>query len=452
MDIGALMAYTSRLMSQPTEIIRKSFGLKEEVKPQLEASYHSPLIEKIKANGFRHQTGRLTFRLAQEFGFCYGVDRAIDYAYETKAKFPDRRIFLTNEIIHNQRVNEKLREIGIQFLYGPYSSGVAVDDIRSEDVVILPAFGAMVRETAELQKKGCVIVDTTCGSVMSVWKRVDSYGRDGFTSLIHGKYDHEETRATSSRALQYKNGKYLVVRDKEQAQKVCDYIEGRGSKEAFMKEFEPAASAGFDPDTDLQQIGCANQTTMLSTESLEIANMIQKSIQVRYGSEEVKKRFRHFDTICSATQDRQDAVLKLATEGVDLMIVVGGYNSSNTSHLVEISLHYGPAYHVKDAECIVSRHMIRHKKVFSMEELETSPWLPEGNITIGITAGASTPNRVIEEVIERISELGREQASGALVCINCGAALENRSCKARCTRCGYFEDCSDGGNDHPNKE
>lgn len=431
-------------MTQPTEIIRKSFGLKEEVKPQLEASYHSPLIEQIKTNGFRYQSGRLTFKLAQEFGFCYGVDRAIDYAYETKAKFPNRRIFLTNEIIHNQRVNEKLRDIGIQFLYGPYSSGVSVDEISKEDVVILPAFGAMVKEMAELQKKGCVIVDTTCGSVMSVWKRVDAYGRDRFTALIHGKYDHEETRATSSRSLQYEGGQYLVVRDKAQTQKVCDYIEGRGSKEEFMREFSVAASPGFDPDRDLERVGCANQTTMLSTESLEIANMVQKAIGVRYGENEVAKRFRHFDTICSATQDRQDAVLKLAGERVDLMIVVGGYNSSNTGHLVEISLEHCPAYHVKDAECIISRQLIRHKKVFSMEEIETSPWLPEGNISIGITAGASTPNRVIEEVIQRVIELGAVPSTGALVCVNCGAELENRSCKARCMRCGYFEDCSDG--------
>ncbi len=438
-------------MTQPTEVIRKSFGLKEEVKPQLEASYHSPLIEKIKANGFRLNAGRLTFRLAQEFGFCYGVDRAIDYAYETKARFPDRRIFLTNEIIHNQRVNAKLQEIGIQFLYGPYAGGFSMDDIRKDDVVIVPAFGAMVKEMSELQKKGCVIVDTTCGSVMSVWKRVDAYGRDGFTAIIHGKYDHEETRATSSRSLQYEGGHYLVVRDKVQARKVCDYIEGPSAKEEFMHEFENAASPGFDPDRHLEQIGCANQTTMLSSESLEIANMLQESMRRRHGADALEKRFRHFDTICSATQDRQDAILKLAAEGVDLMIVVGGYNSSNTSHLVEISLQYCPAYHVKDADCIVSRSLIRHKRVFSPEIMETSPWLPDGPLRIGITAGASTPNRVIEEVIERIRAVAQQSPSGDLVCINCGAVLQGRQCKARCTRCGYFEDCSDGVSDHPNR-
>ena len=399
-------------MNDKTEIIRKSFGLKDEIRPQLQESYHSSLIEQIKNQNFRLKTGRLTVYLAQEFGFCYGVDRAIDYAYQTRAKFPHRRIFLTNEIIHNPRVNAKLQEMGIQFLSGPYASGVSVEDIREEDVVIMPAFGTTVKELDALQKRGCVMVDTTCGSVMSVWKRVESYAREGFTSIIHGKYDHEETLATCSRASQYPNGKFLVVRDKKEAQEVCDYIEGRGSRDVFLKQFAKTVSGEFDPDRDLGHVGCANQTTMLSSESLEIANMLEASIEKRYGASELANRFRHFDTICSATQERQDAVLKLAREGMDLMIVVGGYNSSNTGHLVEISLESCPAYHVKDASCILSSTRIQHKKAekgsapFSYSEiLETENWLPEGNLKIGITAGASTPNRVIEEVIERLMEI-----------------------------------------------
>ncbi len=389
----------------PQPIIRTSFGLKEEVKPQLAESYHSPLIDEIKANRFTLTSGRLTFRLAQEFGFCYGVDRAIDYAYQTRARFPDRRIFITNEIIHNPRVNSKLREMGIEFLSGSYSSGLTLQDVTRNDVVILPAFGTTLLELSELESKGCVLVDTTCGSVMSVWKRVDAYARDGFTSIIHGKYEHEETQATSSRSHRYEDGKFLVVRDMDQAKKVCEYIEGRGNREDFLKEFSKAASAGFDPDKDLEKIGCANQTTMLSSESLEIANMLQSSLIRRWGEDAAKNKFRHFDTICSATQERQDAVLELVREGVDLMIVVGGYNSSNTSHLVEISLDRSPAYHVKDAECILSKERIQHKKVSSPEIIETTGWLPEGKIRIGVTAGASTPNRVIEEVIRRIMEL-----------------------------------------------
>lgn len=389
-------------------IIRKSFGLKEEIRPQLEASYHSPLIHRIKQEGYRLETAGLTIRLAQEFGFCYGVDRAVDYAYETRAKFPKKRIFLTNEIIHNPRVNTKLQELGVEFLRGPYKSGDGAERITKDDVVIIPAFGTTVSELDELQKKGCVLVDTTCGSVMSVWKRVESYAREGFTSVIHGKYDHEETRATSSRATQYPGGKYLVVRDKAEAKIVCDYIEKGGDRAAFLAQFPQAVSPGFDPDRDLGRIGCANQTTMLSSESLEIANRLQESIRRRYGTEELSRRFRHFDTICSATQDRQDAVLKLAREGVDVMMVVGGYNSSNTGHLVEISLEFCPAYHVKDASCIISKDEIEHKPVAQMEPVRTRGWLPTGKAAVGVTAGASTPNRVIEEVIERIIKVRQE--------------------------------------------
>lgn len=392
-------------MPDNSQIIRKSFGLKEQIRPALEANYHSSLIDKIKAEGCRLETGRLTICLAEEFGFCYGVDRAIDYAYETQAKFPAKKIYLTNEIIHNPQVNAKLRELGVEFLSGPYADGKTPQDIEEGDVVIIPAFGTTVTELDELQRRGCILVDTTCGSVMSVWKRVESYAREGFTSLIHGKYDHEETRATSSRATQYSGGKYLIVRDKAQAQKVCDYIEGGDGREVFMKEFEKAVSPAFDPDQNLTRIGCANQTTMLSSESLEIANMLQASLGRRYGVEELPRRFRHFDTICSATQDRQDAVLKLARQGIDLMIVVGGYNSSNTGHLVEISLEFCPAFHIRDAECMISKDRIRHKKVFSSEIIETGNWLPEGPVKIGVTAGASTPNRVIEEVIERIVKI-----------------------------------------------
>ncbi|OGW80104.1 MAG: 4-hydroxy-3-methylbut-2-enyl diphosphate reductase [Omnitrophica bacterium GWA2_52_8] len=387
-----------------SEIIRKSFGLKEQVKPQLVSSYHSPLIERIKANGYLLSAGRLTFHLAEEFGFCYGVDRAIDYAYETKAKFPDRRIFLTNEIIHNPKVNKKLREMGIQFLSGPYGADVRPEDVRGDDVVIIPAFGTTLRELAEFQKKGCVLVDTTCGSVMSVWKRVESYSRDGFTSIIHGKYAHEETQATCSRAVQYPQGRYLVVRDLDQARKVCDYILGRLSKSKFEETFCRAVSTGFDPDQDLGKIGCANQTTMLSSESMEIANRLQAAVRERYGESELPRRFRHFDTICSATQERQDAVNKLVRQGMDLMMVVGGFNSSNTGHLAEISSEYCPAYHIHDPDCILSGSRIRHKKAYQDDIIETDNWLPEGAVHIGMTAGASTPNRMIEEVIFKILE------------------------------------------------
>jgi len=385
---------------QEREIIRKSFGLKKDILPQLEASYDSPLIDKIKSQDYELIAGRLKIKLAREFGFCYGVDRAIEYAYETRTKFPDKRIFLTNEIIHNPQVNSKLSELGIKFLTKTANS-LNMEDVGPEDVVLIPAFGNPTLELKKLQARGCILVDTTCGSVMSVWKRVESYSRDGFTAAIHGKYDHEETLATSSRA-----NKYVVIRDRRQTDIICGYIEGRVKSEEFFAEFKNALSDNFDPALDLGYLGCANQTTMLSSESMEIASLLRESMIRRHGEQETANRFRHFDTICSATQDRQDAVLRLVREGIDLMIVVGGYNSSNTGHLVEISLESCPAYHVKDAGCILSKDLIQHKKVMSHEIIDSTNWLPEGPAVIGVTAGASTPNRVIQEVIERILDVG----------------------------------------------
>ncbi len=388
-----------------SKIIRTSFGLQSSIKPQLEQSYSSPLVDSLRANGFTRKEGRIELFLAEEFGFCYGVDRAIDYAYQTRAQFPDRRIFLTNEIIHNPRVNTELKEMGIEFLPPLKEGNCDVSQLTNKDVVLMPAFGTTVILQKKLEEIGCVIVDTTCGSVMSVWKRVESYSRDGFTSVIHGKYNHEETLATSSRALKYPNGKYLVVRDKSEAQKVCDYIEKGGDRAAFLKEFSWCASSGFDPDRDLQKVGCANQTTMLSSESLEIANMLKSTLEKKYGEAKLPSCFRHFDTICSATQDRQDAVMRLMQKKIDLMLVVGGYNSSNTGHLAEMSAEYCPSYHVKDASCLKSANEIEYKVIFKEDIRTAQNWLKPGFLKVGITAGASTPNRVIEEVIARLFEL-----------------------------------------------
>ena len=366
------------------------------IRQQLDQSYHSPLIEKIRAAGFALTSGRLEIHLAKEFGFCYGVERAVEFAYETRARFPDRRIFLTNEIIHNPQVNAALQGMGIQIL----AADAPRSGINKKDVVIMPAFGVPVAALHEFRDKGCVIVDTTCGSVMSVWRRVESYGRDGFTSVIHGKYDHEETRATCSRAA-----KYLVVKDQRQARAVCAYILENSGKEKFLEEFKHAGSNGFDPDQDLAKIGFANQTTMLSRESIEISNMLRDAVSARYGVGEIAERFRHFDTICSATQDRQDAVMDLGRQGMSLILVIGGYKSSNTGHLAQIAAASCPAYHVEDTGCLVSGQTIRHKKIGSSEVDETQGWLAAGKLKVGITAGASTPNRVVEEVIERLIEV-----------------------------------------------
>src|SRR5207245_747706 len=220
------------------------------------------------------------------------------------------------------------------------------------DVVILPAFGVTVKDFERLRAVGCVLVDTTCGSVLNVWKRVDSYAKDGFTAVIHGKYYHEETKATSSQVTKYPAGRYLVVRDMEDARQVCVYIEEAGSAELFLRRFAGKMSPGFDPDRDLIRVGVANQTTMLSGESLAIAAELRKSMAKRYGEAALPEHFRTFDTICSATQDRQDAVLKLIADPLDLMVVIGGYNSSNTTHLAAICHDKAPTYHIEDASCI----------------------------------------------------------------------------------------------------
>jgi 4-hydroxy-3-methylbut-2-enyl diphosphate reductase len=328
----------------------------------------------------------------------------VDYAYENKKRFPDRRIFLTTELIHNPRVNNCLREMGIGFLNGTGPQDRKVEQLTPEDVVIIAAFGTRVEEMEMLKARGCVLVDATCGSVVLVWKRVEQYARDGYTAVVHGNYTHEETRATVSRATQFPGGRYVVVWDKAEAVKVCDYIRGGKSKQEFLSQFSSKSSPGFDPDQDLQRVGVANQTTMLSSESLEIGEMLKAAMRDRYGEGHLAEHFRTFDTICSATQDRQDAVMEMVKEPMDLMIVIGGFNSSNTSHLCEIASQHAPAYHIDEADCILSASEIRHKPFGSAVPVVSRDWLPPGKVTIGITAGASTPNRVIGDAMQRIAE------------------------------------------------
>jgi len=374
----------------------------------LAASYHSDLVAEIKASEFTFQSGRLTIHLAREFGFCYGVDRAVDYAYQARQRFPDRSVFLTGEIIHNPHVNRQIRAQGVRFLTDP---GETIDALTPSDVVILPAFGITVELLETLVRRGCTLVDTTCGSVLNVWKNVKRYAEQGFTSVIHGKYWHEETRATASQAQLAGNGHYLVVLDRTEAAMACDYIRGRGSREQFLQVFERAVSPGFDPDVHLQRIGCANQTTMLSSESLEIGEMFRSAMTERYGSGQTDDRFRAFDTICSATQDRQDAVIDLlATERLDLMIVLGGYNSSNTCNLARICADRLPTYHVADPEGLTSAVEIHHKPAGSKHETVTRDWLPSGTLAVGLTSGASTPDNLVERVIRRLDSLANGDA------------------------------------------
>jgi len=385
---------------------RKGFGLKGAIEGALTADYHSRVVDTIRAAGYLLRAGDLTFRLAGEFGFCYGVDRAVEYAYETRTKFPGKRTFLVGEIIHNPHVNQKLEAMGVQFLHRPEGGEFDFAAVSPEDVVILPAFGVTVKDFERLRAIGCVLVDTTCGSVLNVWKRVESYARDGFTALVHGKNYHEETKATSSQVNKHPNGKYIVVRDMTEARVVCDYIEGRGTRDGFVERFGEKMSPGFDPDRDLERVGVANQTTMLSGESLAIAAEIGKSMARRWGDGTLSEHFRTFDTICSATQERQDAVLKLIAEPLDLMVVIGGYNSSNTTHLAAICQQKVTTYHIADATCIdPATGAIRHRPVGEHDETRQERWLPDGALTIGVTAGASTPNNKIGETIERIAAL-----------------------------------------------
>jgi 4-hydroxy-3-methylbut-2-en-1-yl diphosphate reductase len=385
----------------PPVIFRKGLDLKHEVAGVLAESYHSRLIDCIKSDDFRYANGRLSIVLAREFGFCYGVDRAVDYAYQARKRFPERPVFLTGEIIHNPHVNDQLRAQGIRFLSDPEEDPAAVGP---NDVVILPAFGVTVQELLRLSSAGCTLVDTTCGSVLNVWKNVSRYARDGYTSVIHGKYWHEETQATASQAVQVAGGHYLVVLDKVEAALVCDYIRGTGDKATFLERFAKTTSDGFDPDLHLQHVGCANQTTMLSTESMAIGEMFRDAMRQRYGDAELSRRFRAFDTICSATQDRQDAVVKLLSEEpIDLMLVVGGYNSSNTCNLARMCAEEVPTYHIADPDGLLSREEIRHRSVLDKAEITTRNWLaPHGPVRIGLTSGASTPDNLLEVVVRKL--------------------------------------------------
>jgi len=387
---------------------RRGLGLKKEIAPVLAAEYHSALVEEVRARGFRLTVDGLTIRLAEDFGFCYGVDRAVDYAYQTTHKFPDRSIFLVGEIIHNPHVNRRLSDAGVTFLYPDAHGSFDFSRVTADDVVIIPAFGVTMDDFRRLREIGCILIDTTCGSVLNVWKRVESYAKDGFTALIHGKYFHEETRATASQANPGEGGHYIIVRDMAEARLVCDYIErkdGALTREAFLDHFREKASAGFDPDTDLARVGVANQTTMLASESLAIAAEVGRSLTLRYGDDAAAQHFRSFDTICSATQERQDAVLEMMRDPPDVMVVIGGYNSSNTNHLAHLCREYTSTFHIEDASGIdADAGTITHKPELAADasQVVTEAWLPDGSIIVGLTAGASTPNNKIGDAIGRI--------------------------------------------------
>jgi 4-hydroxy-3-methylbut-2-enyl diphosphate reductase len=390
------------MSSSDATYFRKGFGLKQEVEATLVADYTGEIVDLLRSRDYHMVVGDVSVRLAKEFGFCYGVERAVEYAYQTRHKFPGRRVVLVGEIIHNPHVNVRMREMGIEILM-PGDGGFDYAGINTDDVVILPAFGVTITDFTTLRERGCVVVDTTCGSVLNVWKRVEAYARDGFTSLIHGKHYHEETRATASQVEKFPGGTYLVVRNMDEAREVCAYIEGRGDRAAFLARFARSASAHFDPDVHLNRIGVANQTTMLARESLAIGEEVGRTMAAVHGEAYRVANFRTFDTICSATQDRQDAVNALLQEPLDVMIVVGGYNSSNTLSLAALCAERVRTFHVEDALCIdPERGTIFARNPLTGLGGETAGWLGSGAVRVGLTAGASTPNNKIGDTVARV--------------------------------------------------
>ncbi len=391
--------------SAPQKINLRRPDVMTAVQAQVESHYRSQLVEHLRAQGHVIHANGLTIKLAKEFGFCYGVERAIDLAYAARKSFPpDKPIYLLGEIIHNPEVNDQIRNLGIRTISNkPTDDEMAM--LHRDDVVIIPAFGTEVATRRKLEEKGCLLVDTTCGDVMSVWKRVRQYSKESVTSIIHGKAKHEETKATTSQATAYGSGHYLVVYNLAETDYVCDYILRGGDKAEFLEKFKGAHSPGFDPDLHLHAVGVANQTTMLRGETEEVQRRFRAAMEKKHGAAKVNDHFRFFDTICGATQDRQDALGKLLKDKLDLLLVVGGYNSSNTSHLAEMGEKVLPTYFIKNAAKMVSTALIRHWNQHKHVEEETRDWLPAGDITVGITAGASCPNNLIEDTIKRLLEL-----------------------------------------------
>ncbi len=400
------MASTTTTRIPPKRVNLRTPDVMERVQAEVEEHYRSDIVEKIRQAGGSLTIGETTLRLAKEFGFCYGVERAIDLAYAARRVFEGKNIYLIGEIIHNPEVNRQLRDMGIRNVGGD-APDAEVDDLGPDDVVIVPAFGTTTGMLDRVKARGCQVIDTTCGDVMSVWKRVRKNAQAGFTSIIHGKSYHEETQATASRAIgKDGSGHYLVVLDLEQTDLVCDYIRNGGDRDDFLKTFDGCYSEGFDPDLHLRQVGVANQTTMLKSETEEMQRRLATAIKDRdNGSDE---NFEVFETICGATQERQDALYDMLERPLDMLLVVGGYNSSNTSQLVKIGAREGvPTFFIRNAECLKSLADIVHFDLDQKREVEgySEVLLGDGPVCIGVTAGASCPSNLIEDTILKVFEL-----------------------------------------------
>lgn len=349
--------------------------------------------------------GPIRFLIARHFGFCYGVENAIEIAYKTLSENPGKRIFLLSEMIHNPAVNEDLQSRGINFIMDNYGLQlIPWGEISNKDVVIIPAFGTTLEVEELLKQKGIDTVkyNTTCPFVEKVWNRAAVLGQNNFTVVIHGKSQHEETRATFSHSNQ--NGASVIIRNLDEAKILTDTISGKLSAEEFYKVFAGKYSIGFNVEKDLQRIGVVNQTTMLATETQEIADFLRETMLIKFGEDKIKEHFADTrDTLCYATNDNQTATIALMNEDADLAIVVGGYNSSNTSHLVELLEQKFPTYFISDSSKIISERIIEHYVLTTHKEIQSKDFLPRKEIvTIALTCGASCPDSIVDSVLNKI--------------------------------------------------
>lgn len=375
-------------------------------------SYRSELVDVLRERGSL-QAGRLRLLLPQKFGFCWGVDRALAMVADARRDFPGRRLWLLNSIIHNPRVNADMQRMGIGFLHGPYAQPGALDGLGPADVVIVPAFSSPVEEMEPLRARGCEIVDTTCPWVIKPHKRTLRYVEQGFTTVIHGTVGHDETRATCS-LVSHAGGRYVVVHDLAEAEALARCLEGTLSGLELLRALPAGAvPPDFDTARDLRKIGLINQTTMLASESRAVAARLRAALVRRDGADSLAEFFRDFDTICAATQENQDAASAVVDARPDLFLVVGGYDSSNTRNLARVGDGLDvPSYHIEGPECIEPGRL-RHRDRHSGVPREQRGWLPDGPVTIAFTAGASTPDTVLDEVIRRVVEVAGERMPSA---------------------------------------
>ncbi|KAL7570857.1 hypothetical protein ACA910_018922 [Epithemia clementina (nom. ined.)] len=391
-----------RMMKSPRFHRRGFKEVREQAEERMNQEYQSDLVKEFRSSNFVMQKDGVKVYLAKDYGFCWGVERSIALAYEAVDHFPGKQIHITNELIHNPEVNDKLQAMNVKLIEKTENGGKNFAPVQDGDVVILPAFGASYEEMDYFDKKNVEVVDTTCPWVSKVWNTVDKHQKQGLTSIIHGKYGHEETIATTSFCEDY-----ICVKNMEEAERVVDYMLNGGDKEAFLKYFSKAVSKGFDPDTMLEKVGLANQTTMYKKETRAIGQMFQKAMMKKYGPVEAQNRYMEFDTICDATQERQDAITELVEHvedyNLDFILVIGGWDSSNTAHLLEIPHNAGiRSFHINRAECIGADNTITHRTVTG--EIVTEPFVLDldKEIIMGVTTGASTPDAALQDSLSSI--------------------------------------------------